>query len=338
MRIYFIDIVDSCNLRCPTCVHSRRSKKNMELEFFKEILNKIKKKDKNVTIALYCAGEPLLHPELPSFVEAVKETGFYCDLSTNLSIQNIENLLQMPPHRLVISTSGYFQDVYSKGHRGGYANLVISNLYKLRHAMDKSQYDFEVKIVYYVYRHNTGQDIQRIANIADALRFEFCAELPHMQGTDIMLEYLYLCRNSLPLTDQFRQAESILLVTHEDMSRIGKLHQELNPAECWFFNNMVYIRPDGSVGDCLSVYDAAYTRAGNFLDMDYSELERPPYSKICRQCSDEGIHSAIYWGHEDLRKLANERLLAQGSEFRLGENIRYQFPYNDKNDDSLLLL
>ncbi len=79
-RIY-IEITNICNLNCSFCPKNSREKQYMEVNNFKEILNKIKDETKH--IYLHVMGEPLLHPNFDEILEAISKTDLEVNLTTN---------------------------------------------------------------------------------------------------------------------------------------------------------------------------------------------------------------------------------------------------------------
>ncbi len=79
--LYYIDIVDACNLRCQTCPRGLRMMKNsgekMSFSEFKKILAKSKKNGASV-VGLYNWAEPFLHPEITRFVKEIVDNGIRC--------------------------------------------------------------------------------------------------------------------------------------------------------------------------------------------------------------------------------------------------------------------
>ena len=135
---FTIDIVGSCNLKCPSCAHgtdtSMVPKGFMTLDDYKKIIKKIMEDVDLVShISLYSWGEPFLHPKLDMFINYAHEMGIATAVSTNLSTissQQIEKIIKTSPDYLKISLSGYYPEVYNTTHTGGDINLVKSNLYK----------------------------------------------------------------------------------------------------------------------------------------------------------------------------------------------------------------
>ena len=93
----YIEITNSCNLKCDFCIQNKRDKKFMTEDSFCEILKKLK----GYTNYLYfhILGEPLLHPQIRTFIRAAKEEGFFVNITTNgyliSKIRNISNLRQL---------------------------------------------------------------------------------------------------------------------------------------------------------------------------------------------------------------------------------------------------
>ena len=74
---YLIDIVGGCNLACPSCpvgnsTEAARPSGAMSVDLFKAIIAKIRADQPRVRkVALYNWTEPMLHPRLPQFIDAV---------------------------------------------------------------------------------------------------------------------------------------------------------------------------------------------------------------------------------------------------------------------------
>lgn len=79
-RVY-IEITNVCNLSCEFCKKHHRENRYMTKEEFEHILDQIKNDTKY--IYLHVKGEPLLHPEVDTFVKLAYEKGFYINLTTN---------------------------------------------------------------------------------------------------------------------------------------------------------------------------------------------------------------------------------------------------------------
>ena len=77
----YIEISNLCNLSCRFCPGTKRPKGRMDLEQLSTILEKLKGYTEFVYFHLM--GEPLLHPQLPQFLELAEAYGFKVILTTN---------------------------------------------------------------------------------------------------------------------------------------------------------------------------------------------------------------------------------------------------------------
>lgn len=77
----YVEITNSCNLKCPFCLGNKREVRFMGEEEFKVILAKLK----GYTSYLYfhLLGEPLLHPKINEFINLAKENNYNINITTN---------------------------------------------------------------------------------------------------------------------------------------------------------------------------------------------------------------------------------------------------------------
>jgi len=317
--MYYIDIVGTCNLRCPSCpsgnyqpndfIGMRRPKGFMQLALFKEILAKIKRENSNyeyVVIAIYNWGEPLIHPEFPKFMAAIQAQGFYSDVSTNLNIKDVKPLVKASPDKVIVSLSGYTPTVYSQTHKRGNPHLVVANLYMLRYFMDRLKKNFPVELSYHLYRHNVGYDVERIISIANDLGFHFCSDYTYLMPLEKNLKYF----NGI-LSSQDQAIIPLMLVKPEEQIKLAKSHHLTN---CLLWDRPT-INFDGSVGLCCAVYDYEHNIATNFLEVSHQELEiRKHKHKLCKICMDKGLDKvAAGVAREEIDTLIEQRLTELGS-------------------------
>lgn len=77
----YIEITNACNLNCTFCPPTKRERAYMTVEDFTHILDKIK--PHGDYLFLHVKGEPLLHPELKSFLAVCSDKGFKVNITTN---------------------------------------------------------------------------------------------------------------------------------------------------------------------------------------------------------------------------------------------------------------
>ncbi len=77
----YIEITNICNLNCKFCPDTKRIKKNMSLQEFTKIINKIK--GYTNLVYLHVKGEPLLNDNLPLFLDVLENNNLLCNITTN---------------------------------------------------------------------------------------------------------------------------------------------------------------------------------------------------------------------------------------------------------------
>mgnify|MGYP003309102763 CR=1 FL=1 len=92
----YIEITNRCNLSCDFCIKNDRVLKNINLDDFKIILNKIKPYTKY--LYFHILGEPLLHPKINELID-IASKHFYINITTNGylidRISNNKNIRQL---------------------------------------------------------------------------------------------------------------------------------------------------------------------------------------------------------------------------------------------------
>ncbi len=91
-RIY-VEIGNLCNLSCSFCCKITRPPRQMSVQEFSDICQKVHKKTKY--LYLHVMGEPLLHPELPAILQTAREYALPLCITTN------GTLLQNAGHTLL---------------------------------------------------------------------------------------------------------------------------------------------------------------------------------------------------------------------------------------------
>ncbi len=122
----YIEITNVCNLACDFCPETKRSPKFMDKSDFINILDQVKPYGKY--IYLHVKGEPLLHPDIASFLDLCYEKGLYVNITTNGTLINKvkETLLVKPAVRQInfslhsfdgndnhFSMDEYLEDIFS---------------------------------------------------------------------------------------------------------------------------------------------------------------------------------------------------------------------------------
>ena len=100
----YIEITNACNLNCPFCIKNKRTITHMTIDEYQSIINKIK--DYTEEIYFHILGEPLLHPNLTTFIDYAYNNGLKVNITTNgYLINNIKKNTNI--NRLNISLHSY---------------------------------------------------------------------------------------------------------------------------------------------------------------------------------------------------------------------------------------
>ncbi len=98
----YIEITNRCNLKCDFCILNKRKIKDITLNDFKTILDKINGYTKE--IYLHVLGEPLVHPDINKFISIAKQKNFEVNITTN---GYLIDRLKEKPKRINISLHSY---------------------------------------------------------------------------------------------------------------------------------------------------------------------------------------------------------------------------------------
>ena len=143
-----IGVTNICNLKCPLCITGLRKQEkkpqHMEWDLFVQIIEKIK--DYKPHVQLYKWGESLLHPRITDMFEYCSRYNLKTELSSNLSLENIDDKLEAMVkyglNHLIVSFDGVTQEDYSRYRRNGNLETVISNMQKIQEYKKKYNNEF----------------------------------------------------------------------------------------------------------------------------------------------------------------------------------------------------
>lgn len=113
----YLEITNTCNLNCSFCLPTNRTPLFMNTEKFASVLQKIKGKSK--VVYFHLMGEPLLHPELGTFLDLCAEEKIPVRITTNGSLleHRLPELVYKPAlKRLNISLQSLGQFSKSRLH------------------------------------------------------------------------------------------------------------------------------------------------------------------------------------------------------------------------------
>lgn len=295
--IYVIEIAGACNLRCPSCPVGNmpdepRPKGLMELSVFESILEKIAtdRPQTPILIHLFNWGEPLLHPDLDAFIQAIRQRGWQSIVSTTLNIsRGLDRLVDAAPDFLKISLSGWSQDDYSQTHARGDIEKVKNNLRLLRQLMDarpteqQTSKPISVLLGFHLYKHNQA-DASKVRDFAAQLNFQYAENNAVIQPVERNIDLL------AGRADKTTKEIAEKLILHpKDLSVLNRQRRS-GQFDCELRFNMTAINVDKSVALCCGTFSKSLQIHDDFLAANVNELENSKYSSsFCAECMQCGF-------------------------------------------------
>lgn len=304
----FLEINSACSLHCPTCTKGAKEGYEhlngfMDPDLMERILDKIALENPNAIVFTYGNSEPFIHPKLPECIASIKRRGLHPEMSTNLNhIQRVDELLEAGPDLIIISLSGFTQEVYVKGHAGGDIEKVKRNMRILAEANNSRPEDKRVKILvnYHIYLDNE-HEAALMKEYAEGLGLGFFTSLARAISMENAIQY---CRardpdatpfevqpgspdwNTAfpPAGDKYAAAMERVRIKPTDSREMYK-HIPIHPV-CPVGAGMLFtfIRHDGKVQMCACTADRRIT-LGDFLDLTPDQMiEQRTGHSICKQC------------------------------------------------------
>ena len=290
--IFVIDVVGTCNLRCPTCPvgnSPERPKGFMNLALFKRIVAKIRRESPvpHPQINLYNWGEPLLHPDLPTIITMLRRAKMRSHLSTNLNIKRgLEAVIAAGPDELKISLSGYSQATYSRAHARGKLELVKANMRLVKDYADKYRMGTRIWVGHHIYRSNQ-HEMEPVRQLCAELGFEY---------HPIAAFYMPLERLMDVISGGSNPQDGGILedLLHKPADRQRAMAASRSGRfDCELRFNQTVINHDGTVALCCTVYDQPNMLGVSYLDESFDAIEQRKYRHpFCVTCMQNNLQYA----------------------------------------------
>lgn len=281
-----VDVTGMCNLRCISCPrgndHEPVPKGFMKAETFRLVMEKLLREIPLLgSIQLYTWGEPLLNPELPEIITMMREAHVLSAISSNLNyIKNLENVLAAKPDWFKVSCSGW-EESYEITHTGGKWSKFYPNLHKLAELRDRLHPDMQITLSYHLYKHNLGNDYQKMEALCQKLGLIFRPSPAYLYPLDTVRDYI----DGKPLTAEAERTLPMLMMTLDEGIAKARERRHLPCPE----ERCLPIDWDGRVRAC-GVYYRPYV-ANQFLETPLSEIVGcEQKQKLCGECTARGIH------------------------------------------------
>ncbi len=113
----YVEITNICNMNCSFCHGHNREPRQMSLDEFTIVLDKIKEQTKYIYYHLM--GEPLTHPKLPEFIKLAGESGYKSIITTNGTLlkKHGDTLISAGLHKINISLHSFENGDYENHER-----------------------------------------------------------------------------------------------------------------------------------------------------------------------------------------------------------------------------
>lgn len=250
--LFFVDVCNRCDLRCPLCPSAlpsfKRPRGMIRLAEYERLLDEIA--PWALEVNLHNWGEPLLNPDVFAIVAATRERGVSTNLSSNLNAlgeDRAEDVVRSGLDYLVVSIDGATPDEYARYRVRGDLRKVLRNLRAIVAA--KRGLRSRTPIIewqFLVMRHNEHQTalVRRMAREigVDAVRFT-SAGLPFEEFGDRELAEAWM-----PADRAYWDLNPLLL---------GGGRDYLRDARCFYLYRSMTVNPGGGVAPCCVLYDEA---------------------------------------------------------------------------------
>lgn len=302
---YFLEINSLCNLHCPTCTKGNQEGYDhltgvMDTDLMEKILDKIAAENPKAIVFCYGNSEPFLHPRLPECITAIKRRGLNAQFSTNLNyVRRLEETLAAQPELIIISLSGFTQEVYVKGHAGGNIEKVKANMKLLAEANNATTPKVNIQVNYHVYNDNQ-HEIALMKEYAGSLGIGFFTSYARAISMENAIQYnRSLDPDVTPFDVQEGKPDYNQMLPPIGQTYIDAMKRVVIPPDkaremygrfpdfkvCPIGTMFTFIRHDGKTEMCACVADRRLV-LGDFLTTTQDELaERRHGHPICQQCS-----------------------------------------------------
>jgi MoaA/NifB/PqqE/SkfB family radical SAM enzyme len=273
--IAWVDTIDVCHLRCPTCIRGVRGLENttrkMDMATFAAIVARLKEQGFR-RIGLFNWTEPFLNRTIEEYVAGANATGLQVLLSSTLSLPRIDNLertLAAGVDLLTVSVSGFDQETYEINHVGGVWQYVLANLERVREILSRRRLRTQVDFRMLKFDYNAHQE-PLLRGYADRMGFRF--ELVEGVGDPKSPDAL----KNLTNEEYVRKGEEAA----------GRRSPEDDGKACELMFNQVAIDCMGDVYLCCATPDYPALRLGKFLEMSPEQILAKKFTHaFCRACT-----------------------------------------------------
>lgn len=306
---YFVEINTTCNLHCTMCICGNRegydhvSKGIMDMDLLGKILDKIRNENNQAIIHPYGNSEPFLHPNLAECFRMIKARGLQIQYSSNLNVLRDEDaVMATNPDIMIISTSGFTQEIYEKAHQGGKIDRVKANMQKLAECVARVHPTTAIYVSFHKYKYNL-HEVAPMEEFARNCGFNFFSSWARAISLENSIQHLRQLEREQgkevapygkdnqgrdvdalmpPMNPMFRKNTENLRVPPE---RAVDLYKNWPIAKvCPVGDAYTYIRHDGLTSLCACLDDRRLN-LGDYLTTSQEEISAMRRGNpVCHEC------------------------------------------------------
>ncbi len=308
-----MEINSMCNLACPSCTKGNLGTGYdhlngiMDMDLMEKCVEKIRNENNQAIVFLYGNSEPFLHPKLPECIATVKRYGLGCQMSTNLNyLQRVDETLAAGPDMIIISLSGFTQEVYVKGHHGGNIEKVKKHMKIVGEANAKLPNPVHIEVNYHVYNDN-GHELETMRTYAAECGIGLFTSNARAISMENTIQYLrekegnpsYEVQKGRPdwntalppCTEQWNLTMDRLKIPPQNAAEMYKDYPESEVCPVGAGGMFTFIRHDGKISLCACVADRRMTVGGHYLSTNVDEMvqERVGHA-FCKECTKRKVN------------------------------------------------
>lgn len=283
-----IEIEGKCNLQCKTCdmglPGANKGRGHMSHAFFKEVLTKmISEIPLMNSVALYTWGEPLLNPEIGKIVQECRKQGVACEVSSNLDYQKyLDDFLLAEPDQIVAPCAG-IRERYERGRTGAKWENYLNGLRRIAEIRDKHNLDYNVRIMYHLYKDNLYEDLDYMRSLSSELGFILIPIVAHLFPGQV---YQYAV-NRKPIPPSMIDASEHLIFPLDNQLEYSRSRSS---SKCHIINAFPNVAFDGKVLHCCNM-QKPHVGPASYIDQPLTDfISQRNSSSFCTKCMDSGVH------------------------------------------------
>lgn len=255
----YVEITNSCNLKCSFCPEGKRKKQFITIEKFEHIINEIK--EYTNLIALHVKGEPLLHPGLKQILEICKNNNIFVNITTNATLleKNVNTIIESNAVRQL--------------------NLSLHSIIKNENT---DLYNFENYINSVL---NSSKEILKKTNIIISYRLW---NLENINENSENYHILNMLGATFSIKNLKEIAKKEMFVKLQENAFLNQDSEFIWPSmenkiisengTCWGLRNQVAILSNGDVVPCCLDGDGCI-KLGNIFEKSFESILNSEYSK-----------------------------------------------------------